>query len=90
MFCCCRFKELVPGLDSSLGNDEIKDFCHSVIGTTNRLVQNITDTQWLKSIALRMATIYGVDVNGYIVSIYDDINDQSLSCTCVGVGRRHH
>ncbi|XP_065882983.1 uncharacterized protein [Dysidea avara] len=64
---CKKFKELVPGLDSSLGNDELQDFCHSVITTTNRLVQNITNTQWLKSIALRMGTIYGVDVNGYVV-----------------------
>ena len=37
-----------------------------------------------------MATIYGVDISAYIVSIYDNINDQYLSCNFVGVGRCHH
>jgi len=48
------------------------------------------DKQWSKSVTLRMATIYGVEISAYIVSIYDNINDQSLSCTCVGVGKCHH
>ena len=84
----CRFTEAVPRLEET--SLDLEDFCHSVMATTKRCIENIKNIEWLKSFALRMGTIYGLDPSTYIVSVYDNINDQSLSCTCVGVGRCHH
>jgi len=75
-FLWCRLNKPVPGLEdtTNLGKDEVQSFCSVVILTINQLAENIIDKQWLRSIILRMATIYGVEISAYIVSIYDKVS----------------